>query len=845
MRLAKIALVLGRVLVALLPLLSPQLLCAQLPAADPPAKDKPKEPPWSDVFARIFPELPVADDSTFGFSEDRLTWIGIGNFRLTGVGFELLADRAAIVVLKPGLFSRTATAPADATPASFKIYCEGNILLTVAGQVLRADAIFIDGAKRTAKLIETRLTLDQPQRFQRERIKPLLTGGVWPSRDFDAGMDDFLLPLNDSKSAWLAGDHLAIAAATLELEQFDVATETSAESGSGVQSGPGAAVGPKRFFGEDVRITTCDFGVPHWSLAAAKLEATQNPSDEPAPAEESRNSYTLELERVRLRLWERPILPIPSVTWDTRWNRYIPLRRIAYSNSSKYGNRVETLWNGNLLLPRGWRRDLDLGLRLDYLSARGTGYGVELEYGDKPRKWSGAPERFIDLYGRATYFGIHDRGEDRNDLMPETEDRYRTRWHQRARFRTNTWVDLEYAVESDRNFLNEYYESEARGEKRPENLIYVRQPLADDIAATLLAKRRIVNYRTEVERLPEVSLLVVERPLGSSGFTLDSVARASYLRFQPDDLSPLPSEQMTRADLRNRLAYVVGRSTYGRLRPVAEVRGTVWEEDLERGNRIERFSVGVGANLAWHLSKQFPFQSRLWNADALKHIIEPELRYRSRFENNVDPALLFPFDATETVDREEVVTFALKQYVFARELPKDAKEPALNRHRKLLEADLAIDLFPDPVRDNARDSWGPLKGELLVSPYPGVGVAQRAEYNVEEGGRFDRYLGSVSYEPARGTVLSVGNRYDRHRQHSLTGSVRWAASAKYEAIALYEYDQRRRRQVNQLYGVLRHFHCWSMLLSLEVDEGEDDNVEFKIRFGPRELVGFFDGSLVD
>ena len=96
-------------------------------------------------------------------------------------------------------------------------------------------------------------------------------------------------------------------------------------------------------------------------------------------------------------------------------------------------------------------------------------------------------------------------------------------------------IDVEYAVESDQLFLGEYFESEARGEKIPESLLYVRQPIGELASLNFLVKKKLSSFRTEVERDPEVSFFLVEQPLGSSGFDLDVVARASQLRTKNRD----------------------------------------------------------------------------------------------------------------------------------------------------------------------------------------------------------------------------------------------------------------------------------------------------------------------
>ncbi len=87
-----------------------------------------------------------------------------------------------------------------------------------------------------------------------------------------------------------------------------------------------------------------------------------------------------------------------------------------------------------------------------------------------------------------------------------------------------------------------------------------------------------------------------------------------------------------------------------------------------------------------------------------------------------------------------------------------------------------------------------------------------------------------------GSTLSVSNYFRKHQSHSLLTTARWVASEKYEFEGFFEYDLRRTTTVNQQYSLIRNFHRWACVLSLEVDEGEEDDVRLLVNFGPRELI---------
>ncbi|MCA8960095.1 MAG: hypothetical protein KDC38_06260 [Planctomycetes bacterium] len=608
-----------------------------------------------------------------------------------------------------------------------------------------------------------------------------------------------------------------------------------------------------RLEAEGLEVTTCDFGRPHWAISAEHAEGEEVPrnpigfdvSGEPIGPT---RSFLMRLRGVRFRLWDRAVLPLPPLTWDTYWNTVLPIRSVAYSRSSKFGHRAEVVWNGNLLLPRFLKPYVDLGLRTELLSRRGFGYGADLEIGEDPARWTSAIEGTIgdtpsfELYGRGVAFAISDRARDRGDIEPDTENRYRVRYHQRLRLPTSTLLDLEVATESDRNFLNEYYQGEVQGQKVPENILYLRQPIADDVSVTLLGKTRLANYRTVVEELPELAVHVIEKPLWRTGLYGDVVARGTNIRYHPDNDTALGSRRMLRGDIVSVLSTVVGDTRYGRLRPFFEVRGTTWEQDEIRRNTIERLTLATGATLGWHLGRTYSV-GRGESGERWRHVVEPDITYRNVFENNVDPSELFPFDATESVTRSEVVTFGVRQYLLSRRPRREGER--FVRARKIAESELEIDYFPDPGRDHAGDPWGPIRGELLVWPIEGVGAFVDGAYDVEVGGRFEEFNTGLTFRiPTPGAQylhsdrrieLTVANRFRKHLSHSLSWSGRWKVSESYELGLYLEEDLRRRRAVNQLYTIARHFHRWTCALEVEVDEGEND-VGVHVQFTPRDLI---------
>lgn len=842
-RLTLLAVLFGSALPAGLPLgvvFTPNPALAQTTDGSSSARSDDRSPGPIDELKSLFRRWPEPGWLAFQVLEDGSLVVTMGgHVHLATTHFELFADEVGVYL---------APRSGDSDPV-FRLFARGSIVVLRGEQSVRGETFFFDSGSNRGVVTDVRLRIDIDEAREdfsafrgsdastrdvpfAESLGPRERAREERERELRERIAAGAIGATPSTVDGHEGRQLAIAAARIEMDQL------------------------LSFSADDVSVTTCDFERPHWEVWArrAKVEGQREPEPETGG---ERIEYRGWLEGVRFKVWDRTILPLPNFAWDTRYHRYFPLRKIGYSRSSKFGDRVDTLWDASFLLPRSLRSHIDLTLRGDYLSKRGLGYGADLRYGEKPRRWTREPRGF-DLYGEGVFYAIDDRGEDRNDVVPETNDRNRARWHQRIRLPSGTLIDAEYAVEKDRNFLEEYYQSELRREKTPENLVYLRQPLDEDVAVTVLAKKRLVPYRSVVERLPEVGLFVVERPVFDSGVHVDVRGRGSYLRFLPDDRTPLPSERQARGDVQAVVSRAWGSTRYGKVRPFIEVRGTAWEEDLIRGDSIERFTVATGGRVGWHLGRNFDFRSRAFGIDRLRHVVQPEVAYRLVFENNVNPGEVFAFDSTESVDHFEVLTLGVRQFLFARSTlsptpwveeksaqdgdseegvdDSEGADPPRTGSLKLAEAEVEIDYFPDAGRDNASDNFGPVRGELLVYPFPGQGVFAEAEYDVETGGEFRTFNTGVQLSLPRELDVRVSKRYRRHLTDSVLGEFYWPVSEKYEFQGFVERDLRRHRWVNQEFGILRHFHQWSMLLSLEFDDGEDD-VVFKVNFGPRGYFG--------
>ena len=289
-------------------------------------------------------------------------------------------------------------------------------------------------------------------------------------------------------------------------------------------------LGVFRYRARQARVTTCDYGAPHYALHADEVEVKE--------------AKAIHLRGVTVRAGGVPFLYWPRLYWSLDWNPYIP--SISFGRSSEFGTFVESEWT----LYAG--DNVRLSGIVDNYSKRGTGLGGNLRY------------RARQMRGKATGYTIEDRGEDELFIPgfaetppPETQPRHRWRgrWFHWNRLPFDWDIFAEYSQESDRNFLAEYFESEARESKERETMLYLRKT-RELWGTSIFFNVKTNDFQTQVESLPRIDFDVIQAPL----FDVPWIGRPVYylqetelgnLRHNPDDLQTSDGVDLNRDGLFN------------------------------------------------------------------------------------------------------------------------------------------------------------------------------------------------------------------------------------------------------------------------------------------------------
>jgi len=608
------------------------------------------------------------------------------------------------------------------------------------------------------------------------------------------------------------------------------------------------------FAGKDIVVTTCDLARPHWGLKCESLEAEEEKADETGKKD---RQYTFRLGGTYLEVGGRRILPLPPAVASTRYFNGVPLKRVSYVNSRKFGygfrstwtlNRTPLLGSALKALKRKTGVPTEVDVQLDVFSKRGVGVGTEIEYGRKPSSWRG--EAWRNMKGDLRFYWIHDQGEDRkeDELFPghppdewRTKDRFRLRTFHRMTVPVLGSLDWEVSHWRDRNFYKEFFERELYRERNPgnpETYFQWRRPVGDDLLFSVLTRPRVNDFQDYVEYLPEGKVELFPKRLSDvAGPTVQAEARAGNLRFRPDDFNKDTKDSFRtgRYHAQGTAALPVGISRYIRFRPYYEAKGTIYERRWQIQGGADRLVQDAGVTASTHFWRNYRFDSSLLNTSVIRHVIVPRVSYYNAFYSNHDKSEFYQFDSIDALDRLEYLELALATYLLGRSkgVPKSARGAV----RRLIELRARVRYYPEPTRDHMRGGpggkpqrWSNVYLDCFAdvfSPYVQVGVESEIDTSRGIGfavldpyitvglpGRFRATMGELFI--AKDGVAGIP------KSNYLWANVYWQISPLYLVEAYYRYDFANNSVSEQYYGISRVFHCFTVETGVEIDEGEDE-----------------------
>ena len=603
-------------------------------------------------------------------------------------------------------------------------------------------------------------------------------------------------------------------------------------------------------------LTTSEFHTPHYHIGAQHIELVDRTPRSlfGKPAGLARASYRVEKPTFNIN-------NVPIILWPWSAGKIdvseSAIRRVSAGYDGNFGLRLETEWDlFNLLsfeAPVGFTADLSL----DYMTDRGPAAGIDLDY------------ETDHYYGAVQSYLIDDHGDDNlgrfRDNQRDDGTRGRLTWRHRH-FLPDDWeLSFELSYESDRAFLEEYFESEFDEGKERETFVYLKKQ-RDNWAFAVQTQARLNDFYTQTERFGELTFHLVAEPVGEFG-SWYSESRAGAVRYRSAEKeffilltegSDGPSSGMTaRIDSRQELTFPL------RLGPVNVVpfftlRGTAWDDTPDRslfspfrgdGGGAGRLFASVGVRSSMYLCRIYEeFKSALLDVDGVRHVIKPQLLAWMSYSNR-DSDELFPFDeSVEGIDDFDGVLLSVLQ--------RWQTKRGQGEYRRVVDWitwDLQLGLFNDgrssdvtngftsftrPERSVARNF---VNSALAWRINDTTAVLSEMNYDLNDG-EIDIFDLGIQVDRTPRFSYGIDYRFIQETDSNLLGlGLNYKIDAKHTVAFREAFDLDGGRTLDFTIAYIRKYPRWYVAWAFELDEAED-NIGVSLSVWPEGLTRTTIGS---
>ncbi|MCC7300911.1 MAG: LPS-assembly protein LptD [Verrucomicrobia bacterium] len=334
--------------------------------------------------------------------------------------------------------------------------------------------------------------------------------------------------------------------------------------------------------------------------------------------------------------------PVP-VFYTPIWQRHLGYRIFTFTVG--YGSRVGAFLMGRAELhPTEW---LTSNTHFDLYSKRGLGIGQDFDWVTPHGKGA------IETY----YIDDNDPYSNKDDSAVEKaltdSQRYRIKITHREQLNKETYFSTKLNWLSDPGVLRDFFNEEYKYAANPENYAVV-QHSAEDYAASLRLDRRMYDFYTAVDRMPELTYDKYRSQIGDSPFVFESENSAVYLdkRHSETNAPLIPDYNSARFDTHDQIFLPLRFDEFFNVIPRAGYRGT-WYSDTETGDAALRNLYELGTLTSFKSYKTLTEKSSYFGT-GLRHVVEPYADYSYRYAT-MHTNEIHQFDAIDALDEQNEV----------------------------------------------------------------------------------------------------------------------------------------------------------------------------------------------
>ncbi len=486
-------------------------------------------------------------------------------------------------------------------------------------------------------------------------------------------------------------------------------------------------------------------------------------------------------------------------------------------------------------------RNVEAATHLDARMRRGLGVGQDIMWsssgnakGLSTERQSGAPADDFWYFGQPTWkskeadieedkwhgdlitYYTHDDWPDEGDktTYPIDKERYRLRLYHNQEIDDKNYMLMQLNYLSDYKIIEHFFRDEFKSSPEPENyLIFGHR--AERFTINLMLQKRLNDFFTALDRIPEASIDFSRKPIGDSPFYYQGKTAAAYLQQQWESKSAnsnLVNYAAGRFDTDHTIYYPTKQFGFLNIIPRAGWRGTYYSKTKEDYTNIT-YSTRLDTNkqpvitsttnvLARELNAQMrsvyklgletSFKAfKVWETypgdiiNNIRHIAEPYADYSWTPEPNVLTNNLYQFDEVDTLTKMNEVRLGMRNKIQTQRFraARDKRSTIYD----LINADLWINYRLDP--DPNQNTFSNLCYDVRSTPFDWLELKMDGAFNTYES-EFQKFNTRLSIKDRKYWNYMVEHRVDKDRSNLLSNELSFSPtiSWKYNIYLRYEFE---------------------------------------------------------
>ncbi len=441
-----------------------------------------------------------------------------------------------------------------------------------------------------------------------------------------------------------------------------------------------------------------------------------------------------------------------------------------------------------------------------------------------------------------TYY-TYQHNVDRNEPAKGEQQRYLIEERHRWDINDHVMAIMEYHKLSDVNMTKDYfYREEYERESSPDSYVYVLDRQAE-YSASILARKRVNNFQTVTERLPEARFDLKDQRLFDMPVYFKTDTTFTNLNLKTG--TNANDTSVTRFDTFNKFTMPVRLVNSLSFAPFIGTRDTFFSRSLNDDKDQFRTAFYTGFDMSAKFFNTYDVSGKFLGVDfnKLHHIITPTIEYNYIHQPSVSSSNLEQFDDIDALTRKSDFTLGLENKLQTKRLFKGVLKSV-----DLADFLITGDYLYKPV--NSGSQFSNMKARLELTPFEWLRFESDTRYD-PKAGNFQTWNNDLYINKSENWQLGLGSRYEKNVTSELTSELFYKLNNQWSIRPFCRFDLKDVQDNGQKFvnsfkdkelTVIKDLHCW--LAEASVSKGRDSGMTFwivmKLKASPKVPFDFKD-----